>query len=72
MDAYSEYLLRLANSRLDELRQEAAHQRLVRSVDQRPARRWRPWRTRQAAPRPPIPLPVRAERAAPGDVRRSA
>ncbi|MFP5319903.1 MAG: hypothetical protein ACLGI2_16615 [Acidimicrobiia bacterium] len=73
MEAYGEYLVTLANARLDELRREAAQQRLAHSLDGRRRRGWRLFRRRRPLrPRPAVSLPVRAEQPSPAELRRSA
>lgn len=72
MQAYGEYMMILANARLDELRREAAQQHLARSLDGR-RRAWRLFRQRASNSRPAIPLPPRrAEQTAAEELRRSA
>jgi len=72
MDAYSEYLVGLANARLGDLRREAAGASLARSVEERAGLRRRRFGVRRRPPRPAIPLPVRADQPAPKELRRSA
>lgn len=73
MEAYGEYMVILANARLDELRREASRQRLARSLDGRRRRSWKLFRQRSVRPRPAIPLPPRGVgQSAPDELRRSA
>lgn len=80
MQAYGEYMVLLANARVDELRREAANARLADAVERRAkvsgvrARKAGRWslRKRRSAPEPVIPLPVAVEEVQPVALRRSA
>ncbi|MDQ3896377.1 MAG: hypothetical protein M3326_03830 [Actinomycetota bacterium] len=65
MDAYSDYILRMANARASELRREAAEYAMSRAARANRVSRWRQARERFARrPRPavepvtPLPLPA--------------
>ena len=76
MDAYSSYIVRLSEARLDELRREAAEYALSRASQDGRASRWARLRVRfgrraRPAPEPvaPVPLPRPAPET---ELRRSA
>ena len=58
MDAYGDYMVILANARVEELRREAASARLASALERRRPR-LRHWLLkRREAPQPVLPLPA--------------
>ena len=58
MDAYSSYIMRLTDSRVGELRREAAEDAMSRAGRERRASRWARWRDGLRGRRTPALAPV--------------